>query len=214
MRDQDRRHAARLARELAALGVAAAPATAAGDPADLLARKQEAVFAHVAALPRLSDPELRVLVMQIAASDAAHLAALRLAAGEEPVPDAFAGLHRGGTHGMTGEVAELFAAPRTDAALLQAALHVEQVAALAYAAAASGPLTGAERAQALRFAEHERRHAAAFETMLFALTVPVRERAGPADLDALLPGLRARGPARGAASGSPSSRTRRSPGTS
>ena len=51
----------------------------------------EAVFAYVEALPRLSDPELRVLVMQIAAEEAEHLAALRLAAGDEPVPDAFAG---------------------------------------------------------------------------------------------------------------------------
>jgi hypothetical protein len=91
LRDQDRRHAARLGQALAAVGVAAAPATAAGDPAGLPARKQQAVFAYVDALPRLTDPELRVLVMQIAASEAGHIAALRLAAGEEPVPDAFAG---------------------------------------------------------------------------------------------------------------------------
>jgi hypothetical protein len=92
---------------------------------------------------------------------------------------------------VTGEqVQELFDAARTDAGLLQAALHVEQVAALAYVAAADGSLSGRERAQALRFAGHERRHAAAFETMLFALTVPVREHAGPDDLEALLPGLR------------------------
>ena len=61
------------------------------DPRAALARKQEGVFAYVEALPRLSDPDLRALVMQLAASDAEHLAALRLAAGEEPVPDAFAG---------------------------------------------------------------------------------------------------------------------------
>jgi hypothetical protein len=92
---------------------------------------------------------------------------------------------------MTAErVRQLFESARTDAGFLQAALHVEQVAALAYHAAADGPLTDAGHAQALRFAEHERRHAAAFETMLFALTVPVREHAGPDDLDALLPGLR------------------------
>ncbi|HKH16920.1 MAG TPA: ferritin-like domain-containing protein [Solirubrobacteraceae bacterium] len=95
---------------------------------------------------------------------------------------------------MTAErVHELFESARTDAGLLQAALHVEQVAALAYRAAAEGPLSGAGGAQALRFAEHERRHAAAFETMLFALTVPVRDRARPDDLDALLPGLREAG---------------------
>jgi hypothetical protein len=87
---QDRRHLARLS---ALTGVAAlapmSPAT--GDLRTALGRKQEAVFAYVAALPRLSDPELRVLVMQLAASEAEHLAALRLAAGDEPVPDAFAG---------------------------------------------------------------------------------------------------------------------------
>ena len=92
---------------------------------------------------------------------------------------------------MTAErVQRLFEAARTDAALMAAALHVEEVAALAYAAAAAGPLAGEERAQALRFAEDERRHAAAFETMLFALTVPVREHARRDNLDALLPGLR------------------------
>jgi hypothetical protein len=91
VRDQDRRHAARLATELAALGGAAAPAATGNDPSALLERKQQAVFAYVDALPELSDPDLRVLVMQIAASEAGHLAALRLAAGDEPVPDAFAG---------------------------------------------------------------------------------------------------------------------------
>jgi hypothetical protein len=91
VRDQDGRHAARLARELAMLGAAAAPVTESGDPLSVLERKQQAVFAYVDALPELSDPERRVLVMQIAASEAEHLAALRLSAGDEPVPDAFAG---------------------------------------------------------------------------------------------------------------------------
>jgi hypothetical protein len=90
-------------------------------------------------------------------------------------------------------VALLFETARTDSGLLQAGLHVEQVSALAYEAAADGALDGAERARARRFAEHERSHAAVFETMLFALTVPVREHAGPEDLDALLPGLRQAG---------------------
>jgi hypothetical protein len=58
---------------------------------EALRRKQQAVFADVEAVPRLVDPELRVLVMQLAASEAEHLAALRLDAGEEPVPDPFAG---------------------------------------------------------------------------------------------------------------------------
>jgi hypothetical protein len=85
---QDALHVERLA---ALAGVAGAAPSAGDDLAGALARKQEGVFAYVDALPRLSDPDLRVLVMQVAASEAAHLAALRLAAGEEPVPDAFAG---------------------------------------------------------------------------------------------------------------------------
>jgi Ferritin-like domain len=89
---------------------------------------------------------------------------------------------------VTGRVGELYAAARSDSALLKVALHVEEVAARAYAAAAAGPLVGDD--WAARFADHERRHAAAFETMLFALTVPVREHAGPGDVDALVPGLR------------------------
>ena len=89
---------------------------------------------------------------------------------------------------MTGPVAELYAAARTDSGLLKAALHVEEVAAHAYALAADGALAG--DAWAARFAEHERQHAAAFETMLFALTVPVREHAVRSDVDALVPGLR------------------------
>ena len=89
---------------------------------------------------------------------------------------------------MTGPVADLYAAARTDSALLTAALRVEEVAAHAYDAAAAGALSG--EAWVERFAEHERRHAAAFETMLFALTVPARVHAGQDDLDALLPGLR------------------------
>ena len=82
---QDRMHL----RELAAKAGVEAPAPAAGGDAPAL--KQEAVFGYVAALPKLSDPELRVLVMQVLASEAAHMAALRLEDGERPVPDAFAG---------------------------------------------------------------------------------------------------------------------------
>jgi hypothetical protein len=89
---------------------------------------------------------------------------------------------------VNGAIAELYAAARSDSALLEVALHVEQVAALAYAVAAEGPLT--RDGWAARFAEHEREHAAAFETMLFALTVPVREHAAQSDLEALVPGLR------------------------
>jgi len=95
--------------------------------------------------------------------------------------------------GISEQVAARFAAARTDSGLLQAGLYVEEVVALAYAAAAAGPLTGDDRAQALRFAGHEREHAEVFETLLFALTVPVREHATEADLRALIPGLRRAG---------------------
>ena len=87
-------------------------------------------------------------------------------------------------------VADRFAAARTDSGRVAAGLFVEEVAALAYRAAAAGPLRGEDRAVALRFAGHEREHAAVFETLLFALTVPVREHATEADLHGLIPDLR------------------------
>ena len=87
---QDRLHAERLA-ELSGSGTVAPRSGAGADLAEALELKQQGVFAYVAALPRLADPDRRVLAMQIAASEAEHLAALRLAAGDEPVPDAFAG---------------------------------------------------------------------------------------------------------------------------
>jgi hypothetical protein len=92
--------------------------------------------------------------------------------------------------GVAAQIAARFAAARTDSGMFKAGLWAEEVAALAYAAAADGPLAGAERMLALRFAEHEREHAEVFETLLFALTVPVREHAGEADLEAVAPGLR------------------------
>jgi hypothetical protein len=89
---QDGLHARRLA---SLAGIDHAESTEAVELPTALARKQEAVFAYVEALPRLADPEVRVLVMQLAASEAEHLAALRLAAGEEPIPDPFAGFTEG-----------------------------------------------------------------------------------------------------------------------
>jgi len=89
IRDQDRRHAARLRAAIEALG--ATPGAPGDDPLPALARKQHNVYDYVAALPQLADPELRVLVMELLASEAEHIAALRIAAGDEPVPDAFAG---------------------------------------------------------------------------------------------------------------------------
>jgi len=87
---QDERHAERLSK-VARLAVPGQLPDPGGDLPGALARKQEGVFAYVDALPQLEDPDLRVLVMRVAASEASHLAALRLAAGGEPVPDAFAG---------------------------------------------------------------------------------------------------------------------------
>jgi hypothetical protein len=87
---QDARHVDRLA----ALAGAPTPPPGSEAAVDLgtgLARKQDAVFGYVAALPGLADPDTRVAVMQILASEAGHLAALRQANGAEPVPDAFAG---------------------------------------------------------------------------------------------------------------------------
>jgi hypothetical protein len=97
VRAQDAVHARRLRAAIAAAGgvtgasAAAGGATGAGGATALAASAQRGVFAYVEALPRLADPDLRVLVMRIAASEAGHIAALRLAAGSEPVPDAFAG---------------------------------------------------------------------------------------------------------------------------
>jgi hypothetical protein len=91
---QDELHARRLA-GASGTDLGRETRAAAQGAATALARKQEAVFAYVEALPRLADPEARVLVMQLAASEAEHLAALRLAMGDDPVPDPFAGFTDG-----------------------------------------------------------------------------------------------------------------------
>jgi hypothetical protein len=87
---QDHQHAERLA-ALVGVELIQRGSQTAQDLSTALVRKQQAVYAYVEAVPRLVDAELRVVVMQLAASEAEHLAALRLAAGEEPVPDPFAG---------------------------------------------------------------------------------------------------------------------------
>jgi hypothetical protein len=86
-------------------------------------------------------------------------------------------------------VAARIAAARTDAGMLLAAYALEEISALAYADVARALLRGRLRAVALRFAGHERDQAATIETQLAALTVLVARHAGPADRDALLPGL-------------------------
>jgi rubrerythrin len=78
---------------------------------------------------------------------------------------------------------------QTDAGLLRTALHVEEVAALAYATAAGRVLEGDERLLAERFAGHEREHAGALMTMTLALTLEVRRHAAQKDLDNLMPGF-------------------------
>jgi len=78
---------------------------------------------------------------------------------------------------------------RTDAGLLRTALHIEEVAALAYASAAETVLEGEARAVAERFAGHERQHAGALMTMNLALALEVRRHAVQKDVDNLMPGF-------------------------
>jgi rubrerythrin len=78
---------------------------------------------------------------------------------------------------------------QTDAGRLRTALHVEEVAALAYLTAAERVLEGEERAVAERFAAQEREHAGALMTMTLALTLEVRRHAVGKDLDNLMPGF-------------------------
>jgi hypothetical protein len=87
---QDERHAGRLA-ELAGVAPPLPGSREAVELSTALARKQEAVFAYVAALPAIAEPDTRVALMQILASEAGHMAALREAAGDDAVPDPFAG---------------------------------------------------------------------------------------------------------------------------
>ena len=81
----------------------------------------------------------------------------------------------------------------TDAGRLRTTLHVEEVAALAYATAAERVLSGDERAVAERFAAHEGEHADALLTMILALALDVRRHAVQKDVDNLLPGFEALG---------------------
>ena len=81
----------------------------------------------------------------------------------------------------------------TDAGRLRTTLHVEEVAALAYATAAERVLDGDERALAERFSGHEREHAGALMTMILALTLEVRRHAVQKDVDNLMPGFESLG---------------------
>jgi rubrerythrin len=81
----------------------------------------------------------------------------------------------------------------TDAGLVRTALHIEEVAALAYATAAERVLEGEERDVAERFAAQEREHAGALMTMTLALALEVRRHAVQKDVDNLMPGFDALG---------------------
>ena len=81
----------------------------------------------------------------------------------------------------------------TDAGRLRTTLHVEEVAALAYATAAERVLEGEEREIAGRFAAHEREHSAALMTMILGLALEVRRHAELKDVENLMPGFEALG---------------------
>ena len=51
--------------------------------------EEVAIAAYVDAVPRLSSPDLRATVSQIATNEAEHLSVLRQALGREPAPQAF-----------------------------------------------------------------------------------------------------------------------------
>ena len=82
----------------------------------------------------------------------------------------------------------------TDAGRLRTTLHVEEVAALAYATAAERVLDGEARVVATRFAGHEREHSDAVMTMILALALEVRRHAVEKDVDNLMPGFGSLGP--------------------
>ena len=88
----------RLARVLAARGGPPVPARRRRRPGERCGAQAAGACSPTSTPCRGSrTPTCASLVMQIAASEAEHLAALRLAAGEEPVPDAFAGFAEAGT---------------------------------------------------------------------------------------------------------------------
>lgn len=90
----ERAHAAALRGALRARGARPPEPPAAGheggDPlAGALALEREAVAAYERALPRLHDPDLRVLAASILATEAEHLAVVRSELGRVPAPAAF-----------------------------------------------------------------------------------------------------------------------------
>jgi Ferritin-like domain len=93
-RAHDEAHVRRLSTELGRLGgerpAADNGAMPAGTPlAGALAVKQDLYARYLDALGRLRAARVRVLVVSIAAVEAEHIAALRAAAGADPLDDAF-----------------------------------------------------------------------------------------------------------------------------
>ena len=80
----------------------------------------------------------------------------------------------------------------TDAGRLRTTLHVEEVAALAYATAAERVLDGEARVVATRFAGHEREDHRHHRVRVLALEV--RRHAVEKDVDNLMPGFGSLGP--------------------
>ena len=206
LRAQDARHAARLQRELSALGRQrrSCGRQRCGRRGGAHAGGRVRVHRSAAAP---GGPGPARAVMQLAASEAEHLAALRMASGEVPVPAAFAGYTEPGApepcaalaHPRGGAVSAArqrradFESARTDAGLLEAALRVEQIAALAYTAAADGPLDGARaRAGAAVRSPRARARGRVRDDAVRSHRARPRAR-GPKDLEALAPGLRRAG---------------------
>ena len=118
--------------------------------------------------------------MQVLASEAEQIAVLRLADGQEPVPDAFAGLR---DVSVATAAPSAYAAARTDSGLVadrdlrSSSSARSPTRAAAERAASAAPVAAARSASPATSTTARGRLA----TLLSALTVPVREHASDAD---------------------------------
>jgi rubrerythrin len=87
-------------------------------------------------------------------------------------------------------VRNAFAASSGDAEILGSAIHLEQVAVLAYGAAIDGGLTPAFKKVLRRFRDHEQQHADALTTALTDLGGTPPDKATAADVETVVKGLR------------------------
>ena len=128
------------------------------------------------------------------------LAALRLAARRAARARRVRGLHvSAAVTAIAAAVAERYAGARTDSGPAQGRRSGSSRSPRSPTRAAAAARSPARpRAWRCAFAGHEREHAAVFETLLFALTVPVREHATAADVDGAGPRAAAAGARRGA----------------